>query len=108
MLLAKRRIGAITMALGARGRRWCCLARPGRRCRTRWETGATTTEPAHRLGTSLASISRHAGVLRNAGLVTTRPRGTAVVHTLTRLGAALLDPASRRDRDLPGKIEHVC
>ena len=53
--------------------------------------GATTTELAQRLGTSLASVSRHTGVLRNAGLITTQRHGAAVVHALTRLGTALLD-----------------
>jgi DNA-binding transcriptional ArsR family regulator len=54
-------------------------------------TGATTTELARRLGTSLASISRHTGVLRNAGLITTHRHGAAVVHALTPLGVALLE-----------------
>jgi DNA-binding transcriptional ArsR family regulator len=54
-------------------------------------SGATTTRLAHRLSTSLASVSRHTGVLRNAGLITTRREGAAVVHELTPLGAALLE-----------------
>jgi DNA-binding transcriptional ArsR family regulator len=53
--------------------------------------GATTTQLAHRLGTSLASVSRHTGVLRDAGLITTHRHGAAVVHTLAPLGAALLE-----------------
>lgn len=54
-------------------------------------SGASTTELAQRLNTSLASISRHTGVLRNAGLVSTHRQGAAVVHALTGLGAALLE-----------------
>jgi DNA-binding transcriptional ArsR family regulator len=54
-------------------------------------SGATTTQLAHRLSTSLASVSRHTGVLRNAGLITTHRHGVAVVHALTPLGAALLE-----------------
>jgi hypothetical protein len=53
--------------------------------------GTTTTELANRLGTSLASVSRHSTVLRNAGLLKTHRNGSAVVHVLTPLGAALLD-----------------
>lgn len=52
--------------------------------------GATTTELAHRLGTSLSSVSRHTGVLRDAGLISTCREGVAVLHTKTPLGAALL------------------
>ncbi|REH17405.1 helix-turn-helix transcriptional regulator [Kutzneria buriramensis] len=53
-------------------------------------TGATTSQLAHRLSTSLASVSRHTAVLRDAGLITTHRTGRAVVHALTPLGAALL------------------
>ncbi|AWZ03297.1 MULTISPECIES: helix-turn-helix domain-containing protein [unclassified Streptomyces] len=52
--------------------------------------GATTSELARRAGVSLASASQHAGVMREAGLVTTLRRGNAVLHTVTPLGAALL------------------
>ncbi|WMX47182.1 ArsR/SmtB family transcription factor [Streptomyces roseicoloratus] len=52
--------------------------------------GGTTSELARRAGVSLASASQHAGVLREAGLVTTLRHGNAVLHTLTPLGAALL------------------
>ncbi|MFC0438710.1 helix-turn-helix transcriptional regulator [Kutzneria buriramensis] len=55
------------------------------------EDGATTTELARRLGTSLSAVSRHTGVLRDAGLISTRRRGAAVLHTLTPLGRQLLD-----------------
>ncbi|MEU9289160.1 winged helix-turn-helix domain-containing protein [Streptomyces sp. NPDC048275] len=51
---------------------------------------ATTTETADRIGISLPSASQHTTVLRNAGLITTTRTGIAVQHTLTPLGAALL------------------
>lgn len=51
---------------------------------------ATTTETADRVGISLPSASQHTTVLRNAGLITTTRTGTAVLHTLTPLGTALL------------------
>jgi DNA-binding transcriptional ArsR family regulator len=54
-------------------------------------SGTTTTQLARQLRTSLASVSRHTGVLRNAGLITTHRDGPAVVHAVTPLGAALLD-----------------
>ncbi|WP_168211428.1 ArsR/SmtB family transcription factor [Actinosynnema sp. ALI-1.44] len=57
----------------------------------------STGELAQRLGISMAGASKHATVLREAGLVaTTRSRNTAV-HSLTQLGVALLqtqEPAS--------------
>ncbi|MGW1199000.1 ArsR/SmtB family transcription factor [Streptomyces sp. NPDC002536] len=52
--------------------------------------GCTTSELARRVGVSAASASQHAGVLREAGLVLTLRHGSAVLHTLTPLGAALL------------------
>jgi DNA-binding transcriptional ArsR family regulator len=54
-------------------------------------TGATTTQLARRLEASLASVSRHAGVLRDAGLVRSDRDGAAVLHSLTSLGTALRD-----------------
>ncbi|MEU9830371.1 winged helix-turn-helix domain-containing protein [Streptosporangium sp. NPDC048047] len=51
---------------------------------------ATTTALAERTGVSPASASQHAAVLRNAGLVSTVRTGSAVLHTLTPLGEALL------------------
>ena len=61
---------------------------------------ATTTETADRVGISLPSASQHTTVLRNAGLITTTRTGTAVLHTLTPLGTALLrsDNAARAGR----------
>ncbi|MFJ6697654.1 DUF5937 family protein [Streptomyces sp. NPDC091272] len=52
--------------------------------------GCTTSELARRAGVSLASASQHACVLREAGLVVTLRNGSAVLHSLTPLGAALL------------------
>jgi len=52
--------------------------------------GCSTTELADRVGISLAAASQHASVLRDAGLITTRRQGSAVLHVLTPLGADLL------------------
>ena len=52
--------------------------------------GCTTTELAGRVGISLTAASQHASVLRNAGLITTRRQGSAVLHVLTPLGIELL------------------
>jgi DNA-binding transcriptional ArsR family regulator len=54
------------------------------------ESGGTTTQLSRRSGTSLASASQHATVLREAGLISTRRDGSAVLHTLTPLGMAVL------------------
>ena len=56
--------------------------------------GGTTTARAQRTGVSLASASEHARALRDAGLLRTHRRGTAVHHNVTALGVRLLD---RRD-----------
>lgn len=52
--------------------------------------GCTTSELARRCGVSIPSASRHAGVLRDAGLLLTRRDGPSVHHSLTRLGAAVM------------------
>ncbi|MFG1943888.1 transcriptional regulator [Nonomuraea sp. NPDC048826] len=52
-------------------------------------SGVTTTQLAHRLNISAASASRHAAVLRKAGLISSRRQGQAVMHTLTSLGTDL-------------------
>lgn len=49
-----------------------------------------TTDLATRAGTSISSASRHAAILRGAGLLTTVRDGGAVRHHVTALGAALL------------------
>ncbi|ADB34409.1 regulatory protein ArsR [Kribbella flavida DSM 17836] len=51
----------------------------------------TTTELAQRCQISLAGASRQAGVLRDAGLITTRRAGQAVRHDLTALGRMVLE-----------------
>ncbi|MEW9550512.1 ArsR/SmtB family transcription factor [Nonomuraea sp. NPDC050783] len=56
--------------------------------------GTTTTQLARMLRVSPATASRHATVLREAGLIDTRRDGTAVVHTRTPLGTALLAGAT--------------
>lgn len=54
------------------------------------EDGCTTTELARRVGVSAPSVSRHAAVLREAGLVTSLRQRNMVIHTLTPLGKALI------------------
>ena len=54
------------------------------------EAGASTGELARLLDISAASASQHASVLRRSGLVVSRRDGSAVVHHITPLGAALL------------------
>jgi DNA-binding transcriptional ArsR family regulator len=53
---------------------------------------ATTSELARRAGVSPTTASQHAAVLRRSGLITSRRRANAVIHTLTPLGAALIGP----------------
>jgi DNA-binding transcriptional ArsR family regulator len=53
--------------------------------------GCTTTELARALDVAPTTASEHATVLRNARLISTRRHRNAVLHTLTPLGAALLD-----------------
>jgi hypothetical protein len=52
--------------------------------------GCTTTAIARAANISLASASRHAAVLRAAGLLETARLGGSVLHTITPLGAALI------------------
>ncbi|MCP3800773.1 winged helix-turn-helix domain-containing protein [Allokutzneria sp. A3M-2-11 16] len=66
--------------------------------------GHTTSELARRMNISPASASQHATVLRNAGLVTSRRYGSAVLHTLTPLGASLLrNPPERTTASEPAR-----
>jgi DNA-binding transcriptional ArsR family regulator len=53
--------------------------------------GCTTTELARRLGVSAANASQHASALRGAGLVTSRRDANRMLHTVTPLGARLLE-----------------
>lgn len=50
----------------------------------------TTSKLASCIGTSIGTASKHAAVLREAGLVTSVRHGNAILHHVTRLGAALL------------------
>ncbi len=52
--------------------------------------GATTGEIARVVGISAPSASKHAGVLRDAGLLTSSRLAAHVLHTLTPAGASLL------------------
>ncbi|PZG20085.1 ArsR/SmtB family transcription factor [Nonomuraea aridisoli] len=61
-------------------------------------TGLTTTQLSRRLKISPASASRHAAVLREAGLITTVRYGAAVVHSRTALGTSLHEGCSSSDR----------
>ncbi len=54
------------------------------------EGGCTVSELATRSGVSVASASRHAQALREAGLVTSHRNLNTVTHLLTPLGSALL------------------
>jgi len=54
------------------------------------DTSRTTTELARVLALTPATASRHATVLREAGLVSSERQGNRVLHTRTRLGDALL------------------
>ncbi|ONI88793.1 hypothetical protein ALI22I_17575 [Saccharothrix sp. ALI-22-I] len=54
------------------------------------DTSSTTGELADRLRVSAAAISQHTGVLRAAGLISTRRNRNMVLHTLNPLGTALL------------------
>ncbi|MFG2999632.1 winged helix-turn-helix domain-containing protein [Streptomyces sp. NPDC048340] len=58
------------------------------------ETPASTGELARRTGTSPATASHHATVLRTAGLLTTERDGSGVLHALTPLGRVLLGGAA--------------
>ncbi len=53
---------------------------------------ATTAELATRLQVTPGAVSQHLNVLRDAGLVTTRRHGRAVIHLRTTQGDALLHP----------------
>lgn len=53
--------------------------------------GCTTSELAQRIGISPGGASQHATVLREAGLVVSHRHRNTVRHTLTGLGAGLLN-----------------
>jgi DNA-binding transcriptional ArsR family regulator len=58
--------------------------------------GRTTSELARSVAISPAAASEHTAVLRDAGLVSTRRIGQAVLHTLTPLGVALVEGNKER------------
>ncbi|CBG68175.1 conserved hypothetical protein [Streptomyces scabiei 87.22] len=60
-------------------------------------TGCTTTEAAHRAGVTPTTASHHTAVLRDAGLINSHRHANTVLHTLTPLGAALLERKPRQD-----------
>ncbi|MFD5424993.1 ArsR/SmtB family transcription factor [Streptomyces sp. NPDC127084] len=64
--------------------------------------GCTTTELGRRLGISAAAASQHTAVLRAAGLITSRRKLNAVLHSLTDLGLALLKMGDEFTRDGEG------
>lgn len=53
-------------------------------------SACTTSELARQAGMPLATVSQHATVLREAGLIVSRRTGQAVVHSVTPLGLAVL------------------
>ena len=53
-------------------------------------SACTTSELARQAGMPLATVSQHAAVLREAGLIVSRRTGQAVVHSVTPLGLAVL------------------
>lgn len=67
--------------------------------------GCTTTELAHRAAISLASASKHASVLRGAGLTTVRRHRSNVLHAPTSAGIALLNASTGTAGSTPGVPE---
>ena len=63
--------------------------------------GCTTTELSRQVHVSPAAASQHTAVLREAGLIVTRRHGGAVLHTLTPLGAELLEGGSPGRERMP-------
>ncbi|WP_405957220.1 ArsR/SmtB family transcription factor [Streptomyces phaeochromogenes] len=63
--------------------------------------GATTGEIARAAGISPSSVSKHAGVLRGAGLLISSRHGGNVLHTLTPAGASMLRADARASTAAP-------
>jgi DNA-binding transcriptional ArsR family regulator len=53
--------------------------------------GCSTTDLARRVGVSTAAASQHATILRNAGLITSQRERNLMMHSITTLGAAVLN-----------------
>jgi DNA-binding transcriptional ArsR family regulator len=59
------------------------------------EDGCSTSELARRVGVSPPTASQHATVLREAGLIMSIRQGNTMIHTVTPLGAALIQSTTR-------------
>ncbi|MGW7614609.1 ArsR/SmtB family transcription factor [Streptomyces antimycoticus] len=67
--------------------------------------GCGNAELAERLGVTTAAVSQHTTVLRAAGLISTRRRGSHVVHSVTHLGSLLLRGNSTELRQVPPALD---
>lgn len=67
------------------------LGRTRAECLGAVDVPRSTSELAELLGTSVSAASKQATVLREAGLLRSERDGASVVHSLTPLGAGLLD-----------------
>lgn len=56
--------------------------------------GCTTSDLARSCGVALSTVSQHASVLRESGLIRTRRVGGSVLHQITDLGSRLLHGAA--------------
>jgi len=75
----------------AHGRELAALLGPNRAgCLTTLTRPHSTSALASRVGISIGSASKQAATLREAGLVVSERQGSAVVHRISPLGAALL------------------
>lgn len=68
------------------------LGRPRARLLEAMRAPATTGGLAQSLGVTPSAVSQHLAVLRDSGLVTSERSGRHVLHLVTDLGLALLDP----------------
>jgi DNA-binding transcriptional ArsR family regulator len=59
------------------------------------ERCCTTTELAQQIGVSVSSASEHAAVLREAGLIVTRRRGSSVTHVISQPGRIVIDSVTQ-------------
>ncbi|MFJ9150839.1 ArsR/SmtB family transcription factor [Streptomyces sp. NPDC102270] len=66
--------------------------------------GATTSEIARAVGISAPSASKHAAVLREAGLLVSNRHAVHVLHTLTPAGASLLRASRGRHEGRPTQL----
>ncbi|MEU6195193.1 winged helix-turn-helix domain-containing protein [Streptomyces sp. NPDC047061] len=88
-LLRETRPAAVGRPLGA------LLGRTRARVLRGIAPGSTTGELARLAGVSAPTVSEHLTALRDAGLISSLRYGTSVLHTLTPLGAALLQGAEQ-------------